>query len=87
MLRHFYKMARTQIGTHEVDEFLRANLIDPDDVGPQERSYLAVLRECGRASLETLALQLETDRSEVQYQIEPPLVRLRPGTSPARGAC
>ena len=76
LLRHFHPAGREQLKTVEIREFLRAHLIDPDGPGEVERYYLTVLQERGRASLDTLALQLGTDRDEVQFQVEPVLVRL-----------
>jgi Holliday junction DNA helicase RuvB len=76
MLRHFQPTGAGALRTQEVKEFLRVHLIDADGLGETERNYLTVLRERGRASLDTLALQLGLDRDEVQHQLEQVLVRL-----------
>jgi Holliday junction DNA helicase RuvB len=75
LLRHFHLTDQGPLGNSEVKEFLRDHLIDPDGMTEMGRNYLAALRERDKASLDTLALALGTDRDEVQFQIEPILVR------------
>lgn len=74
-LRLFAKVERPKLSVNDVARFLRAHGIDRDGLGPKERNYLRFLRNVGRASLETLAQYLGTDRDDVLLQVEPPLVR------------
>ncbi len=74
-LRLFFTTEGRKISVGNVEEFLRAFHIDAHGLGPVEHRYLRFLRKNGRASLETLAQYLGTDRDEVLLQLEPILVR------------
>jgi holliday junction DNA helicase RuvB len=74
-LRLFYPPQPRDISIKQVERFLRAFHIDEHGFGPEERKYLRFLRRNGKASLETLAQYMGTDRDEVLRQIEPTLVR------------
>jgi Holliday junction DNA helicase RuvB len=74
-LRLFARVDRPKIGVADVAEFLQAHGIDRDGLGPKEQRYLRFLRKAGKASLETLAQYLGTDRDDVLLQVEPPMVR------------
>src|SRR5262249_45485030 len=74
-LRLFFSSDNSQIGVPEVEEFLEASCIDNNGFGPIEHRYLQCLARHGTASLETLALNLNTDRDDVLRQIEAPLVQ------------
>jgi Holliday junction DNA helicase RuvB len=76
-LRHACPTEGRQISSAEVTRFLRDRRIDRHGLGPAERRYLYFLDAKERASLETLALYLGTDRDEVLRQVEPVLVRKR----------
>jgi Holliday junction resolvasome RuvABC ATP-dependent DNA helicase subunit len=77
LLRLYTPKARPQIGTPDVARFLRDHGIDRDGLGPKEQKYLSFLKAGGKASLDTLALYLGTDREDVQFQVEPILVRMK----------
>jgi Holliday junction DNA helicase RuvB len=64
---------RRQLTLSEIVEYLRANGIDADGLGEDERSYLDFLAENGSASLDALAGHLGIDRDYVRCQIEQPL--------------
>lgn len=64
-----------KVSVGDVHEFLRAHGIDRDGLGPREQRYLRFLKGLGKASLDTLAQYLGTDRDDVLLQVEPPLVR------------
>jgi Holliday junction DNA helicase RuvB len=75
-LRYHYREAEEQVlGTSHVCDYLRAFGFDVHGLEPIHRQYLRHLGELGRASRETLATLLGTDRDYVSAEIEPPLLR------------
>jgi Holliday junction DNA helicase RuvB len=62
-----FHYASPSINTEQLREFLNVNRIDDDGLEEVDRSYLACLKQHGRASLETLAHQLGTDPKDVEH--------------------
>jgi Holliday junction DNA helicase RuvB len=73
-LKVYAPLKPAEVGLPAVREFLKAHRVDRWGLGPTERRYLRVLAKAGRASLETLAAYLGTDRDDVLRQIEPVLL-------------
>jgi holliday junction DNA helicase RuvB len=65
-----------QLSIAQARAFLRLNGVDKRGLCWLERKYLRCLLGLRTASLSTLAQMLGTDREEVQWQVEPLLVRL-----------
>jgi Holliday junction DNA helicase RuvB len=73
-LRLFFPAEAEEIDIEQVDEFLSAFAIDEDGLCRRDHKYLRFLAKNGRASVETLARFLGTDKDEVQFQVEPVLL-------------
>jgi Holliday junction DNA helicase RuvB len=75
---HFPAAEEQELVKAHVRAYLRAFGFDVHGLGHRHRQYLRHLRALGgRASLETLAGFLGTDREYVSSEIEPPLLRQR----------
>jgi len=75
-LRLFFADSESrQLGVKDVHDFLEASGVDSSGLGPLERRYLNELRQCGTASLETLALLVGVDTVYLKRRVEANLVR------------
>jgi len=75
-LRLFFADSESrQLSVKDVHEFLEASGVDSSGLGPLERRYLEELRQCGTASLETLALLVGVDMVHLKRRVEANLVR------------
>jgi Holliday junction DNA helicase RuvB len=75
-LRLWVKDLHRQLSVEDIEGFLRESRIDHDGLDETHRRYLLFVKKQGRASLESIAQDLGTDKEEVLRQIEPVLVRL-----------
>jgi Holliday junction DNA helicase RuvB len=81
---HFAYATRLKLSLTDVRRYLRQSDIDTLGLTRTDRTYLRYLRDCGRASVESLAICLGQDADYLRRQIEPQLlmkhlIAIRPG--------
>ena len=74
--RHCRDSERRQIRYAQVRDYLTTFQIDDLGLGPQELDYMRYLQKVGKASLESIRLNLGLDGKHVRHQVEARLQRL-----------